>query len=231
MLVLGTLVNAAAVIAGSLLGLLFHRRFPEKIRSIVFQGIGLTTLLIGMQMALKIDNLLILIFSILIGGMIGESLNLETQVNRLGERLKHQVHSRDDRFIDGLVTAFLIFCIGSMTIVGSLDEGLRGDHSLLLAKSILDGFTSIALASTYGIGVLMSVIPLLVFQGGITALAVIAQPLFTPTLINQLTSIGGILILGLGLNLLEIKKIRIINLLPALVIGILLSGLRTWLLF
>ncbi len=223
MLFLGTLVNAAAVIAGSLIGLWLRHRFPDKIRSIVFQGIGLTTLIIGIQMALRTDNILLLIFSVLIGGMIGQAINLEDRILHLGEYLKKRLHSGDERLMEGLVSAFLIFCIGSMTVIGSLDEGLRGDHSLLFAKSILDGFTSIALASTFGIGVLVSVIPLILFQAGITALAVTAQPLFTDSLINSLTAAGGILVLGLGLNLLEIKTIRIINLLPALAVAFLLA--------
>lgn len=214
---IGTFANVIAVIIGSLIGLLLHKRFPEKIKLIVFQAIGLGTIIIGIQMALKVESLLILIFSLLIGGIIGQAIDLEKRFEKFGNFLKTNIKSNNEYFVEGLITAFLIFCIGSMTIIGAIDEGTRHDHSLLFTKSILDGFTSIALASTYGIGVLFSIIPLLIYQGGITLLAMQFQNFFSEILINQLTAIGGVLILGIGINLLEVKKIKITNLLPALV--------------
>ena len=220
---IGTLINMGAVFVGSMIGLALGSKLPEKIRLIVFQGLGLVTLLIGMQMALKVINPLILIFSVLIGGIIGESLDIENWLRRVGEFLKKRVHSQNTHFTEGLITAFLIFCVGSMTIVGSLNEGVTGDRSLLLTKSVLDGFTSIALASTYGVGVAFSVIPMLVFQGGLTLFGAQFQTFFTKVLIDQLTATGGILILGIGLNLLDVKKIKVSNLLPALVVAIFLT--------
>lgn len=220
---IGTIVNTIAVILGSLIGLLLHKNLPEKIKAIVLQGIGLSTLLIGMQMALKVENLLVLIFSVLIGGIIGEIVKLDIFLENLSNSLKTKVKSNNANFTEGLVTAFLIFCIGSMTIIGAINEGLKADRTLLLTKSILDGFTSIALASTYGVGVLFSSIPLFIYQSSLTLLAVQFQNLFSNIVINQLTATGGVLILGIGFNLLEIKKIKVTNLLPALLIVIILT--------
>ena len=224
---LGTIINVLAVILGSFLGLCLKSRIPPKIHQRVFQGIGLATLLIGLQMALKVESLILLIFSILFGAIVGEALDLEKRLDSLAEILKKKLKSQSSSFTQGLITAFLIFCIGSLTILGALDEGIRGDHTLLLAKSTLDGFTSIALAATYGLGVMFSVIPMLIYQGTITLLARQFQNLFTPILINQLTAVGGILILGLGLNLLEIKQIKITNMLPALLFVFVFKSLLT----
>lgn len=220
----GTLVNALTVIAGSTVGLCLGTRIPDRVHKTVMHGIGLATLLIGMQMALKVEDILLLVFSILIGALIGEALDLEKYLNRLVGILKKRIGSKNKNFSQGLITAFLIYCIGSLTILGALDEGLRNDPTLILTKSVLDGFTSIALASTYGAGVMFSAIPLLIYQGSITILAGYFQDVFTPTLISQLTAVGGLLVLGLGLNLLEIKDIRITNLMPALVLVFLLQG-------
>lgn len=220
---IGTLINIFAVALGSIIGLLLRKNFPKKIKQIVFHGLGLCTLLIGMQMALQVKNPLILIFSILIGGIIGEAVSLDRKIDHLSEGLKKKFGTKDAGFTQGLVTAFLIFCIGSMSIVGSLNEGISGDRSLLITKSVLDGFTAIALASTYGIGVIFSVVPMLIFQGSITIFASMFHGLFTPLLLAQLTSIGGVLILGIALNLLEIKKINVMNLLPALIVVMILT--------
>ena len=223
MLPTGSLVNAAAIIAGSLIGALLHGRFPERVRTIVFQGLGLCVLLIGVQMALKVDNILILIFSVLLGGLLGELLDLEGLFERLATRFKALVRSKDTGFTDGLITASLIFCIGAMAIIGSFDEGIRGDPTVLYTKSILDGFASVALASTYGLGVLFSFIPVLLYQGPLTLFAGFFQQHFSPQLIAQLTSTGGVLILGIGLTLLDIKRVKLSNLLPALLVVVVLT--------
>ncbi len=217
MLPWGSLANAATVIAGSSLGLLLGTRIPPRVHRTVMHGIGLATLLIGMNMALEVQDLLLLVLSVLSGALVGEAVDLEKYLDRLATVLKNKIGSRSTTFTHGLITAFLIYCIGSLTIVGALDEGLRNDPTLILTKSVLDGFTSIALASSYGIGVMFSAIPLLIYQGAITLLAGFFQEVFTQPLISQLTAVGGILVLGLGLNLLEIKEIKITNLLPALI--------------
>lgn len=156
---------------------------------------------------------------------MGELVRLDKRIETLSDALKSKLKFKDQGFTEGLVTAFLIFCIGSMTIVGALNEGISGDKSLLLTKSMLDGFTSIALASTFGVGVLFSVIPMLVVQGGITVFAGLFQNLFSDILLAQLTATGGVLILGIGINLLEIKTIKVINLLPSLLVVLILTSL------
>jgi len=220
---IGSLVNMLAVIVGSLFGLLLGQRFPENIRRISIKGIGLCTLLIGTQMALKVENILLVILSILLGGILGELLNLQLRFEQLGDQLKKRLPINNERFTEGLITTFILFCVGSLTIVGALEEGLRNDPTLLYTKSVLDGFSSIVFASVYGIGVLFSAFPLIIFQGGITLLAGKVEPYLTDMVINQLSATGGILIVGLGFNLLEIQNLKITNFLPALIIIIFLS--------
>jgi uncharacterized membrane protein YqgA involved in biofilm formation len=221
----GTLVNVAAIIAGGLAGLILHDRLPVRVKSIVFQGLGLCVLVIGMQMALTMSQPLVVIFSVLLGGVTGAALRLEQGFERLGDWLKAKVKSKNASFTDGMVTASLIYCIGSLAILGAFDEGLRGDPTLLFTKSMLDGFASIALAATYGVGVVFSIIPVFVYQYSLTILAASAQDLFTQAMIAQLTATGGVLILGIGVNLLELKRIPLSNLLPALVYAVLIQAL------
>ncbi|MEM1586929.1 MAG: DUF554 domain-containing protein [Candidatus Bathyarchaeia archaeon] len=223
----GTLVNAASVILGSLLGIVLRSGFPEKIKRIVFHGVGLVTLFMGFQMSMKTSNIIILFFSILIGAIIGETLNIEEYIEKIGNLIKLKLGSGEDKFVEGFITAFLIFCIGPMTIVGSIEDGLYGNPTILYAKSILDGFTSISLASMLGLGVLFSSIPLLLYQGGITALASYARVFFTEITINELSAAGGIILIGLGINILEIRKIKVVNLLPSLIISVVLAHLVT----
>lgn len=219
----GTLINVLAVLVGGTTGLLLRTRMPARIRDIVFQGLGLCTFAIGVSMALKMQNPLTIIFSVVIGGIVGELLQLEKRFENIGGYLKAKVKSKNELFIDGLITAFLLFCVGSMTILGAFDEGLRGDPTLLLTKAMLDGFASVALAATYGVGVIFSVIPLFLFQYGLTLFANILQHWFTEPLIAQLTATGGILILGIALTVLDIKRIRLSNLLPALIFIVILT--------
>jgi len=219
----GTLINAGAIIAGSIIGLLFHSKLPERFIRIVFQSIGLFTLFLGFYMGLKTNNLFLIIISIVLGGIIGELLNLEAGLNRFGDRLKNKFKSDNSRFSEGLVTAFLLFCMGSVTILGAIEEGMGGKPNLLLAKSVLDGVSSIALAAAFGYGVAFSVIPLLLYQGGLTLLAAYFGDDFSQTIINELTVVGGLILIGLGINILEIKQLKILNLLPALIIIVILA--------
>lgn len=215
----------ATVIIGSLIGVSLQQVFPDNIQSIIFQAIGLASLLIGIQMSLKVPDgyLLILIFSLILGGIIGEVIHLDAWLTGMGNRLKQIVSVNDSRFTEGLVTAFLLFCIGSMTIVGAIEEGLRGKRELLMIKSTLDGITSIAFASTYGIGVLFSIIPMLILQGGMTLMAKQLESFFTNIIIAQISATGGLLIVAIGLRLLNIGQINIENLLPSLLVVVLLS--------
>lgn len=212
----GTLTNAGAVMAGSLLGLLIHRKMPEKLLQIIFQAVGLFTLFLGFSMALKVENILLMIFSLILGSAFGEILNLEKKLTAAGDRLKNRLKLRHEKFSEGLLTAFLIFCIGSMTILGAIEDGLGHTPKLLYTKSVLDGFTAMALSASLGIGVLFSVIPLLIFQGSLTLFAGFLKGAVQPALIAEMSAVGGVLIIGIGLSILEIKKIRVTNMIPAL---------------
>jgi hypothetical protein len=220
---LGTLINVLAVILGSIIGLIFHSRLPKKITNTAFHAVGLFTIILGFSMAIKTSNFLIMIFSIVLGAIIGEIVDIERRINNFGEFLKRKLKTKNERFSEGFITAFLLYCMGSMTILGAIQEGIDGTPNLLVAKSVLDGFSSIVLAATLGIGVLFSFIPLLIFQGGITLFAANMQSFFTEIMIDELTAVGGIILLGLGITMLEIKKIRVLNMLPSLVIVVVLS--------
>lgn len=229
MIPVGTTVNAAAIILGSLAGCMLHSRFPERIRAIVFQGLGLCVLLIGIQMAMKVQNILVVIFSVLLGAILGELLRMDLLFERMGNAFKRTVKSENPKFTEGLITASLIFCIGAMAIIGSLEEGINNDPTILLTKAILDGFASVALASTFGSGVLFSFIPVFIYQGALTLFAGMFQSYFSPELIAQLSATGGLLIMGIGIVLLELKEIKLSNLLPALPMVLILTPLAHWL--
>jgi len=220
----GTLVNTGAVLAGSVLGLLIHAHLPERLTRIAFQGIGLFTLFIGFQMASPTEHLLILIFSIVLGAIAGELLDLEKHLEKFSERLKARIKSGNEKFAEGMITAFLLWCMGSMTILGALEEGLGNPPNLLLAKSVLDGFSSMALAASLGVGVIFAAIPLLIYQGGLTILASLLGGLLAEPVVAELTAVGGLLLIGLGINILEIKRLKILNLLPALVAAVILAA-------
>lgn len=220
---IGTLVNSFAIIAGSLVGVVFHERIPEKIKRIVFQGLGLSALLIGLQMAFKAGNILVIVFSLLIGAVIGETIDLEKYVEKAGHFFKRKTKSKDERFTEAFVAASMLFCIGAMAILGPINEGLNGDRTILLTKSILDGFAAVAMASTLGMGVAFSSIPILIYQGAIFFFASSLSGVLSPNVINQLTAVGGLLIVGISLDLLEIKRLKVTNMLPALVVVVLLA--------
>jgi uncharacterized membrane protein YqgA involved in biofilm formation len=214
---LGTLINVGAVIAGSLVGLFFHARLPRRFTTVAFQGIGLFTLFIGFTMAAKTRSLLVLVFSIVLGAITGELLDIDRLLNRFGGWLKARLKLGGERFAEGLVAAFLLFCMGSMTVLGAIEEGLGGKPDLLAAKSVLDGFASLALASSLGIGVLFSVIPLFVYQGGLTLLAGSFHAAMSDVVVNEVSAAGGLILIGLGVTILEIKQLKVLNMLPALV--------------
>jgi uncharacterized membrane protein YqgA involved in biofilm formation len=214
---IGTFINAGAIVAGSSIGLVFKKNLPEKYQTIYFQAVGLFTLLLGVKMSLDISSPLLVILSIVLGGFVGVKLQLEARTEQAGIYLQVKTRTKNDRFTEGLTTAFLLFCMGSMTIVGAIEEGFGATSDLLLTKSILDFFSAIMLAAGLGIGVLFSVVPLLLFQGGITLFVSIIGKDIPREIVSELTVVGGIILLGLSFNLLKIKKIEIINLLPALV--------------
>jgi hypothetical protein len=220
---IGTIVNIGTIILGGTLGIVIHAKLPDRITKIVFQGIGLFTIALGLQMAIKTNNFTIMIFSIVIGAIIGELIDIDSWISRFSEYVKSKIKIKDNRFSEGLITAFLLFCMGSMTIVGAIEEGLGGSPNLLMAKSVLDGFSSIILSSAYGIGVIFSVIPLLIYQGGLTLLAGLIHNIFSEVVVNEMSAIGGLLLIGLGIDILGIKKMKIINMIPSLVIVVILA--------
>lgn len=229
---LGTLVNTGAVIAGGIAGTLLRKGIPEKYKQTVMQGIGLSVLIIGISGTIKemltiVDGnkldrqfVMLMIFSLVIGGLVGEFLKIEERLENIGNWFQSKIPSRNGSFSTGFVTASLVYCVGAMAIVGALEDGLSGNPSTLFAKSILDGITAVIFAATMGIGVAFSAIPVLVYQGGITLLAGFIKPWLNDMVISQMSLVGGILIFAIGINLLEIKKINVGNLLPAIFIPV-----------
>lgn len=226
-MMLGTLVNAGAVILGAVLGTFFGRRISERFREIVMQGLALCVVLIGIMGAITTQKVIGVILSMVLGGVLGEALDIEGRLQRLGERAQRLFAKGDGQstFAQGFVTASLVYCVGAMAIVGSLDAGLRGDHTTLFAKSMLDGMTAIIFASTLGIGVAFAALPVLLYQGLITLLARFLSPILTDALIIEMSAVGGLLILAIGLNMLGVVKIRVGNLLPAIFLPLLLLPL------
>lgn len=218
----GTLVNAAAVIVGSGVGLLFRRTLPQRIVTAIMQVMGLFTVFLGIKMAIGTQEMVLMIFSLVLGTVVGEFLDLEGRLERFSERLKIFTKSDSSHFTEGFVTAFLLFCMGSMTILGSIEEGMGGRPDLLFTKSVMDGFSSIALASALGIGVLMSFFPLLIYQGGLTFFAFWLERYLSEGLTNEISATGGVLLIGLGISIAGIKKIKVINMIPALVFIVML---------
>lgn len=227
----GTIINMATVLVGGMIGLLVGSRFPERVRQTIIAGLGLFTAAIGIQMFLNTENPIVVLGSLLLGGLLGEWWRIEDGLRGLGaffERrfLANPENVQGSRFIRGFLTASLVFCVGPMTILGSIQDGLTGDYSLLAIKSVLDGFAALAFASSLGVGVLFSIPVILVYQGGISLLAAQAQAITTPAMMNEMTAAGGILLVGIAISsLLEIKPIRVGNFLPALFIAPLIVAL------
>lgn len=222
---LGTIVNCAAIIAGGLLGLLLKKGLPERLSATVMQGVGLVVVYIGISGALKGESILLATIAIVAGGLAGTLLDLDGLVNRFAHWMEHKLvrgEAADGTFGEGFVNATLLFCVGAMAVVGSLSSGLTGDHSVLFTKSVLDGVSSVVFASAMGAGVLLSALPLLVYQGAITLLAGALAPVLSETVVNEMTCVGSLLIMAIGLNLLKVTNIKVMNFLPAIFLPILL---------
>ncbi|MCW2277239.1 DUF554 domain-containing protein [Heliophilum fasciatum] len=225
---LGTLVNTLAIIIGGTLGLWFGHAVPEKMKETVLQGLGLAVLLIGGSMALKTNNVLVVIGALVIGGMIGEFVDIEQKLKNFGHWVENKIaRGEDGRFTKAFVSTSLIYCVGAMAIMGSIESGVNGDHRILMVKSLLDGISSIVFASSLGIGVLASAIPVFLYQGAITLAAGLLQTILSSSIITEMSATGGLLIVGIGLTMLEIKEIKVGNLLPAIFVAIPLSALVT----
>jgi len=230
----GTLINVAAVLAGTALGTVLGARLPERIRETVMHSLGLVTLLVGADAGLQAfrpplteaaprASVLIVMGSVLLGGIVGEAVGIERGLTRLGDALRARFGRGQSRFTEGFVVASLVFCVGPLTILGSLQDGLRGDYRLLAIKSLLDGFAALAFASALGWGVGFSALTIVVYQGGLTlAAAAVAGALTGPggdVLVAAVTAVGGVMIIGIGLRLLDLRQVRVANLLPALVLS------------
>ncbi len=226
----GTWINVATILVGGTLGLLLGARIPEKARGTVVAALGLFTFALGVQMFLETQNPLIVLGALLIGGLLGEWWGIEAGLQRLGQRLEARFMgsqgAEDNTFVKGFLTASLLFCVGPMTILGSIQDGLTGDYRLLAIKAVMDGFAAMALASTLGPGVLFSILVVLGYQGGLSLAASQAQALLSDSMVQEMTAAGGVLLLGLALgSLLEIRPIRTGNLLPALAVAPLIAWL------
>lgn len=223
----GTWINVGTVLLGGGIGLLLGSRLSERLRETVMQGIGVITVIIGLQMALSTGNILIVLGSMLAGGVLGTWWRLDDRLNQFGRWVEHNVTGRGrnhgneretGRFAQGFITTSLLFCIGPMTFLGAIQDGLFGDFQLLAIKSVLDGFSSIAFAASLGPGVLMSAVTVLVIQGSLSLLSGFLEPFMSDALINELTAVGGAMVVMIGLNLLRIQTIRVADYLPALLV-------------
>jgi uncharacterized membrane protein YqgA involved in biofilm formation len=235
---MGTLINIIAVLIGGCLGLFFGSRLPDRVRQTVVAGLGLFTASLGLRMFLETEHALVVLASLLVGGLLGEWWRIEDGLKNIGVMLEKRFTrsndndrinnppSRSSNFIRGFLTASLLFCVGPMTILGSIEDGLTGNYQTLAIKSVLDGFAALAFSSLLGVGVLFSVLVIGIYQGGLTLLAAQAQALITTPMQVEMTAVGGVILVGIAFSsLLEIKPIRVGNFLPALVVAPLLVAI------
>lgn len=221
---LGTVINAAAIITGSTIGILIHNRLPRKISDIMFQGMGLITLSLGISMSLKSENFILVILSIVIGAIIGQGIDIDGKIDKIIQLVqrKTQKGAANDRFTEGFITSSVLFCVGSMTILGSIEDGLGNEPTILLTKSVMDGITSLALATSFGLCIIFSAIPVFIVQGLITVSAATLMHFAPESLLAEMTAVGGVLLIGLGLSILNIKKINVTNMIPSLLVIVIL---------
>lgn len=222
---LGTIVNTIAVIIGAGIGMFLKKGIPQRLSDTMMKGLGLCTLFLGISGSLDGQNSLILIISIVVGALIGEGIDLDEKLNQLGNWLENRFKSKDGSKIsvaEGFVSASLLFCVGAMTIVGSLQSGLQGNHEMLFNKSMLDFVAAIIFASTMGVGVMLSAAFVFVYQGAITLLAQWVAPVLSDVVIAEMNCVGSVIIIGIALNLLGITKLKVMNYVPAIFIPIIL---------
>ena len=217
---LGTLVNAGAIVVGSFLGLLLKKGLPEKITDAIMKGVALCVLYIGLDGCLEGDNALIAILSIVLGALVGTALDLDGRLSALGDYMERKLQAGGGSFSTAFVTASLLFCVGAMAVVGSLQSGLTGNHTMLYTKSMLDGISSVVFAATLGPGVLMAGVAVLLYQGAITLLAQALAPVLNDAVVAEMTCVGSLLIIGLGLNMLGVTKLKVMNYVPAVFVAI-----------
>lgn len=217
---LGTLANAAAVIVGGIIGLVFKNVIPEKTSEALLKTTGLAVIAIGISLMSAGENFTLLIISLIVGTIIGEGIDIEGKLDKFGAFIESKIKNKQSNIALGFVTCTLVYCVGSMAIVGSIQSGLTGNHEILFSKAVIDGITAVSFAATMGAGVILSGISVLVYQGLITMLASLMQSLLSPGVVAEMTAIGGVIIMGIGLNFLIEKRMRVGNLLPAIFIPI-----------
>ena len=216
----GTLINVGAILIGTAIGSLAGSRLPSRMRRIVLYGIGLVVILLGFQMAVRTRNILVVLGAVLIGGIIGELLRIEDRLEQLGQFFQAKFSKDSEQSIsEGFVTASLVFCVGPMAILGSISDGLSGDYSLLSVKAVMDGFASIAFGASMGWGVGLSAISILVYQGGLTLAAGFLPGALNDAMITEMTATGGLIIIGIGIKLLDLKDLPLANLVPAIAVA------------
>ncbi len=218
---LGTIVNALAIVVGGLIGILFKNIIPEKLSDSLLKASGLAVLTVGIKLSLAGENLTLLIISVLMGTLIGELLDIEGRLDRLGQSVESRMKNNKSNITAGFISCTLVYCVGSMSIMGAIQSGLTGNHEILFSKALLDGIISISMAVSMGAGVIFSSISVLLYQGLLTILAQFVQSLLSPEVISEMTAIGGTLIMAIGLNFLEIKRIKVGNMLPAIFLPVL----------
>jgi uncharacterized membrane protein YqgA involved in biofilm formation len=228
----GTIINTVAIIIGAISGSLLRNGLSDRFREIIMQALGLSILMIGISGSLQgifkvVDGdklnrefLMLMIFSLVIGAIIGELLNIEDKLERMGLWIQNKYLKNSGNFAEGFITASLVFCIGAMAIIGSLEDGLTGSTDTLFAKSILDGVISVIFAASFGIGVAFSSILVFIYQGSITLMAGVIKPYLTDTIITQTSLVGSVLIIAIGFNILEYKRIKVGNMLPSIFIAL-----------
>lgn len=221
----GTAVNGAAIVIGGLLGIFLGNKIPERIKITVMQGIALTVVLIGLRMALETQRLLVVIFSLILGGVAGEWLGIDGWLRWLGGWVEEKAARNSSGTARAFVFATLLYGVGAMAVTGALEGGLLGQHTILYAKAVLDGVTAVAFAATMGAGICLSAVPVVIYQGVIALAAGSLRPYLGPEVITELSAVGGLLILGIGLNLLELKELKVANFLPAFLVVAVWMGL------
>lgn len=215
---LGTIINSVAIVLGSVIGLLIKNLNLSKFNDTIIKGLSLCVIIIGISGALKGTNMLLIIFSVVIGGIIGEIIDIDLKLKDFGMKIEERFKGKYGKVSEGFITATLIYCVGAMAVVGALESGLTGNHKTLFAKSVLDGVTAIIFSSSLGIGVMFSAVSVFIYQGTITIGASLLKGVLVGNIVNEMSAVGGLLIIGIGLNIMEISKIKVANLLPAMFI-------------
>lgn len=224
---MGVIINVIAIVIGTMIGLFLKRGMSEKMSSHIMQGLALITFIIGLKGALVDQDMILLIVSISLGGYLGEMMQLEENIRKFAEWVQDKLskEGNQNQLAEGFVSAVLIFCVGAMAVMGSLEAGLRNNHGILITKTLIDGFASIILTTTKGAGVMLSALAILLYEGGMMVLAQFVASYLSESIVYAMSAVGSLLLVALGLNLLELTKIKVMNFLPAMFLPIVLIPL------